>query len=99
MAKAPVLKTGGRKPLQVRILCPPSITFRSAEAGFMRLLAVTVGIVLSALPARAQTPYDTVFDQLKSLAARREAGAPNHRLLLHPHRLQPPFHSRAPVPA
>ena len=23
MAKAPVLKTGGRKPLQVRILCPP----------------------------------------------------------------------------
>jgi hypothetical protein len=24
MAKAPVLKTGGRKPLQVRILCPPS---------------------------------------------------------------------------
>ncbi len=26
MAKAPVLKTGGRKPLQVRILCPPPLS-------------------------------------------------------------------------
>ena len=30
MAKAPVLKTGGRKPLQVRILCPPLDLARDA---------------------------------------------------------------------
>ncbi len=32
MAKAPVLKTGGRKPLQVRILCPPFPRKHKGEA-------------------------------------------------------------------
>ena len=32
MAKAPVLKTGGRKPLQVRILCPPLTSPSAPEA-------------------------------------------------------------------
>ena len=59
----------------------------------MRLLAVIVGIVLNALLARAQTPYDTVFDQLKSLAARREAVAPIHGLVLHRDVLQLRFDS------
>ena len=31
MAKAPVLKTGGRKPLQVRILCPPLVSTSATE--------------------------------------------------------------------
>ena len=40
MAKAPVLKTGGRKPLEVRILCPPrspATTWRIAGIGVRRL--------------------------------------------------------------
>src|SRR6266550_505141 len=33
MAKAPVLKTGGRKPLEVRILCPPLQLARGGIGG------------------------------------------------------------------
>src|SRR5437762_2455822 len=39
MAKAPVLKTGGRKPLQRRILCAPPL--RVAECNLKRVVAAS----------------------------------------------------------
>src|ERR1700704_1796180 len=75
MAKAPVLKTGGRKPLQVRILCPPS-----THPG--RFMHAVVALVLS-LSASGQTQYDTVFDQIKNLAPQPNAVAAVHGLVLH----------------
>src|SRR5258705_1833424 len=75
MAKAPVLKTGGRKPLQVRILCPPATWLGGGR------MHVVVAIVF-AVSASAQTPYDTVFDQIKSLAPLPNAVAAVHGLVL-----------------
>src|SRR5207245_11142666 len=76
MAKAPVLKTGGRKPLQVRILCPPSLYGTSPSHRFCMSrpsrsrLAFVIGSLAVAFPARghAQTQYDSVFEQFKALA-------------------------------
>ena len=56
------------------------------------LLALGCSLIW-AVPCAAQTPYDSVYDQLRNLAPRRDAVAPIHGLVLHRDVLQLRFES------
>ena len=76
MAKAPVLKTGGRKPLQVRILCPPYELRNEARAVRVPLERPVTRLLWLALFLVCTRPLDaqTVRGQLVDSITRTPLG-------------------------